>query len=202
MKVYDTHGNLLISSGGGGEGGGSKIIDADGDTWVDVEKNADEDKIRMGVKGVETFLLHDDGILDLVKQSSARAYRHAAQSINPNGWRKLDYDVENYDIQDEFDITTNHRFVTKNIGTYLIIAQAYLLSLSAGDFLTSGIFVNGGVRAHSKIWMHLGGTGYVTAIDLARLTTSDYVEGYIYHTHSAALSTSSPFCFIAIHKLA
>ncbi len=39
-----------------GGGGGSKIEDADGDTKVDVEESADEDKVRIDVAGVERYV--------------------------------------------------------------------------------------------------------------------------------------------------
>ncbi|MCH8814284.1 MAG: hypothetical protein IH957_04180 [Chloroflexi bacterium] len=38
-------------------GGGSKIEDADGDTKVDVEESADEDRVRMNVAATERFVL-------------------------------------------------------------------------------------------------------------------------------------------------
>ena len=76
-----TSGLVLTAQGTGadpvyaaGGGGGSKIQDADGNTSWDVEQTANEDKVHGKVKGVEAFLLQDDGILDLAQQSRARAY--------------------------------------------------------------------------------------------------------------------------------
>jgi len=82
---------------------GDEIKDADNDTKIQVEESADEDKIRIDVAGVEAFLLQDSGILDLAKQSSARAYLANDQATYNGGYRPVMLDTENWDIQNEFD---------------------------------------------------------------------------------------------------
>jgi len=98
-----------------------KLADADGDTWIDVEKNADEDKIRMAVAGAEAFLLDNAGILTLAKQSAARAY------FTGNKYQVLDrtrvkvrLNTESYDLQNEFDSTDKTGTATATTANHLI----------------------------------------------------------------------------------
>ncbi|GAI04661.1 unnamed protein product, partial [marine sediment metagenome] len=83
---------------------GTKIIDADGDTSVDVEQAADEDIIRGKVAGVEALHISAVGIQTLAKQSRARAYLIATdQSIPTGDYVKVRLNGESYDNQNEFD---------------------------------------------------------------------------------------------------
>ncbi len=52
-----TNVGTTVSLEGAGGGGGTSIVDADGDTKVDVEEGADDDIVRMDVFGTERFLL-------------------------------------------------------------------------------------------------------------------------------------------------
>jgi hypothetical protein len=80
------------------------IKDADNDTKIQVEESADEDKIRMDVKGVEAFHLDDTGILTLGKQSAARAYLSGGdQKIPHQIWTQTKLNAENFDVQNEFN---------------------------------------------------------------------------------------------------
>jgi len=81
------------------------IKDADGDTKIQVEESADEDKIRMDVKGVEVFLLSDVGILTLAKQSSAKG-RATGDQVIPTATVYgpiFMLDTEDIDTQGGFD---------------------------------------------------------------------------------------------------
>lgn len=52
-----------IAQGGGGSGFSDKIEDADGDTHVKVETNADEDYIRMTTAGTEVMSIDNTGVI-------------------------------------------------------------------------------------------------------------------------------------------
>ena len=103
------------------DAGGSKIQDADGDTLIDTEETSDKDEVQGKVAGVEFFRGHADGIITLAKQSAARAYLSgSSQTIPKNVWTKIELNNESYDIQSEFDTTTNHRFTATRAGCYLV----------------------------------------------------------------------------------
>lgn len=85
------------------EGFQTAIKDDDADTKVDVEESADEDKIRMDVKGVEALLLSDAGILTLAKQSACRVTLSGDQVIPTATYVWVRWNSEIYDVQNEFD---------------------------------------------------------------------------------------------------
>jgi len=98
-----------------------KLADADGDTWIDVEKNTDEDKIRMAVAGVEAFHLDNLGILTLAKQSAARAYFTGDKyQIKDRTRVKVRLNTEDYDLQGEFDPTDKDGTATATTANHLI----------------------------------------------------------------------------------
>jgi len=181
-----------------------KLLDADNDTGFEVEQSADEDKIRGKVAGVEVFLLDADGVLTLAKQSSAKAYRSTDQTgVVTSTWTKILYNAEDYDIQSEFDITTNNRYDVAVAGIYLVLAQVQMENLGQDDFLTSSIYVNGDIASLSKLWMAGAGTGYTTAILLKSLSASDYIEGYCYHNYGSdrTIKGGIGYTFMVVHKI-
>ena len=180
---------------------GPRIQDADNDTFVTCEKTADEDTIRMDVSGTESFILNSTGIFSVPQQSSARAYRNAAQTASNGGWTRIMYDTENWDTQNEY--ATASYTPTVN-GTYLIIAQVQIENLDDQDFLTSAIYVDGAIVALDKLWVSGSGTGYATAITLMRLNKLQTIDGYCYLHHPAGnlpIKTGSSFTYIVIYKL-
>lgn len=83
-----------------------EIQDADGDTGWEAEQSADEDILRGKVAGVEAVHVSAIGVQTLVKQSNARGWpTNDVQMIPSGAWTKVVLDSEDYDIQDELDIT-------------------------------------------------------------------------------------------------
>jgi len=169
------------SSGGGG--GGSKIQDADADTSWDVEQAADEDKIHGKVAGVEAFLLDNDGILTLAKQSGCRVHLSAGQSIPSDIWTVAALDTVDFDIQSEFN-TTTHRFVPKSAGLYFAVGMfAYQDTEVIADKLWSVSIKKNAVyiitsHAHSAVNQFL----YSSCAEVIQLAVGDYLELRLYHT--------------------
>lgn len=181
-----------------------KLHDADVDTKVDVEESADEDKIRMDVKGVEAFLLDDAGILTLAKQSRCRAYLGtAAQTIATNTTTKVTLNTEDFDENGEFDSTTNYRFTATKAGYYFIVGQvAYELPADAAWYQVA--IMKNGIR----VCMYIGHASHVgwivlNAADLEYLAIGDYLELYTFHTTGASrdIYIGHDMTFMAIHKL-
>jgi hypothetical protein len=188
-----------------GGGGGTKIQDTDADTKVDVEESADEDKIRMAVKGVEAFLLNDAGVLTLAKQSGCRAYQSPNQTIPAATPTKVNLNLETYDTQSEYNVGT-YKFVAKTAGLYLVVHQGALFKtggLADGTLVAAYIKQNGVYVGEADLV--LGGaispTWQCTAI--LQLAVNDYLEAFIYHNDTVGtVQTYSPYDVLFVAKIA
>ncbi|MBW2673606.1 MAG: hypothetical protein JRD89_09370 [Deltaproteobacteria bacterium] len=182
----------------------TKILDADHDTGFEVEKTADEDKIRGKVKGVEAFHLSDVGILTLAKQSSARAWLDGDQTgIADSTWTKINLNAKTHDIQGEFDIA-NHKFTAAEAGKYLAIAViAYKQPTVDQAVYYCSIYKNG-VHYSSTLWSPSGTVQISTLnMDIISLAEGDYLELYAYHKAGVnqtarGLETST---FLSVQKI-
>jgi len=119
------------SSGGGG--GGTKIQDADADTSWDVEQTADEDKVHGKVAGVEGFLMHEDGIIDLPKQSGCSVALQSAQPITNVNWTLVLLSSIAFDTQGEFTTAPSCYFTPKKAGYYLMLGVVNWYNNATGD---------------------------------------------------------------------
>ncbi len=189
----------------GGGGGGTTIQDADGDTKIQVEESADEDKIRMDVHGVEAFLMHDDGILTLAKQSAALGYRATSdQTITKNTWTKVQLNAESYDIQGEFDPTTNYRFTAKKAGLYLVIGKIYYGSFEGGKTAYIKVKKSGADLLMNILQAYIGSYVHWQVSGVASLAANDYLELFTYHncTVNKDLCIGEASTFLSVCKLA
>jgi len=162
--------------GSPGGDGGSKIQDADGDTSWDVEQSADEDKVHGKVKGVEAFLLEDDGILTLAKQSSVYVTADAtAQTIPTTTETTIEFNTEVTDVQDEFN-TATYTFTAKKAGKYFIAAKI------TWNFLPNGIYayvaIKKGATYLASYWMCPGADSRISGIafGVVALAANDQVK--------------------------
>jgi len=189
------------SSGGGG--GGSKIQDADGDTYLWVEKTADEDKIHGVVKGVEALLLDDAGVLTLAKQSSAKGYRNRGQSIPNATWTTVQHNAEDYDIQNNFNLT-NHRFEVTVSGVYLLISANTIIGMPADSILITRIRVNGNDAGSGRFALPIADNGMANALTVKYLSAGQYIESQIWHNCGTTknIEGTSRGDYLIVHKLA
>ncbi|MBA7697921.1 hypothetical protein ES703_106593 [subsurface metagenome] len=183
---------------------GTKIIDADADTKVDVEEAADEDKVRMDVGGVEAFYLSDVGILTLAKQSRCKAYRaDTRQTITTSTFTKVEFNAETYDNQNEFDSTTNYRFTALEAGYYYIAVSSSFVDALDGKRYHSVIYKNG--AAHAYCTCHASHTGslVVNSTMCCYLDAGDFIEGWVWHNSAVDIDInySEAETFICVHKL-
>jgi hypothetical protein len=168
---------------------GPKIQDADADTSWDVEQSADEDKVHGKVKGVEAFLLDDAGVLTLAKQSACRAYRAtSAQNIPKTTWTKVQLNAEDFDIQGEFDSTTNYRFTAKTAGIYVGGAAAVISIAADGALLGISIYKNGQAATDNYTTPGATGDAGVGTPFAIQLAVNDYLEMYVYQGSSGSLN--------------
>lgn len=204
-KWYIYNGTSWVWLGGGSGGGGTKIQDADADTKVDTEESADEDKIHMDVKGIKAFLLHDDGILTLAKQSACRAYLSGGdQSIPSATWTKVTLNAESFDIQGEFDPTTNNRFTAKKAGIYLVSALLNLLSPVDQQWIIADVRKNGSSTGQAVMPASGIKAVAVSLSNILSLAANDYLELWAYQDAGSAknVNTGEMNTFMAVYKLA
>ena len=166
------------------------VQDTDGDTKVEVEQSTDEDKIRMTVKGVEVFLLHDDGIIDLAKQSAFHSYLpEPDQTLSHNTWTQIELGAKAYDNQEEFN-TGTYRFTAKKTGTYLFLGKISFVANATGQR---------GIRFRYNNSVNY--TQYFTALSsgpsifyfsiFLRLTANDFVDLYGFQDSGGELDIDS-----------
>lgn len=182
----------------------SFIKDADGDSYETIEKTADCDTLELYLKNILTRKFHDDGILDLPKQSACRARLTSAQTIPNTTWTKLTFGTEDYDVQNEFDPTTTHRFTVKKAGKYAIAINGYIDALGDGDTLAIIIEKNGAyVGGYTRIVVGTATTGVVASLDILSLAANDYIEMFIYHSFGANRDAAAHIYanYMSIHKL-
>lgn len=186
---------------------GPKIQDADGDTYLWVEKTADEDKIHGVVKGVETFLIDAAGVLTMVKQSCLKVYRNGDQTITTGTTTTIDFNATEFDVQDEFDIITDHRFTAKTAGKYLIALMIGIASTGANHrfaiFIQKNAYGAGGRTAEVQFqsaWDTYLGLPVLQFLDLA---IGDWVEIRLWHDKGSDLTVRgyNHLTYLAITKL-
>lgn len=159
----------------------TKLIDADGDTKVDVEESADEDMVRMDVKGVEAFVIHDDGILDLPKQSAVRAGSLYIQIIPSGNWTLIEFNNTTFDIQSEFDVI-NYKFVATRAGIYFLTAFIYF---AAGEVVADkawGVRLFRGAAALKTAWLHSSHAApiAISVSDIFQLAAGNEITAKVY----------------------
>lgn len=179
----------------GGEAGGADRSMGNTDNYAFALKTNDNDAIKM----------HENGIVDLPKQSRVRAWLSSTQSIPNNTWTIMVCQTENYDEQSEYNTSTG-RFQPKEDGYYLLAGKSHYSPTFNGQRhqiweknATSGL--NG---------THLGLTGdYAsgakggTVITIEYLLSTDYVEFFVHQDSGSARSlyNTRHENYICIHKL-
>lgn len=163
----------------------TRIHDADSDTQIHVEKSANEDKIRMDVKGVEAFLLNDAGVLTFAKQSGCHAYLNAASQTIPNSTpTKINLDTAYWDIQSEFD-AANKRIVVKTAGLYFIYGSTRWSTPVADKTYDVRILKNGALIALGQMQIPYASYQSVSVVSIAFLSANDYLELWTQQTSGA-----------------
>lgn len=184
-----------------------KIQDADGDTKIQVEESADEDIVRMDVKGVESFVLDDAGVLTMVKQSCLKVYRGADQAVGTGAWHQIEFDAVEFDIQDEYDEAVDYQFTAKTEGNYLIscvigvfrpgVGKRFAILITTGGTGAAARIAE--IQMHSSVDFAIG----VPSLQFAHLGIGDHIEIYFYHDKGVdvAVRGGAHLTYLAIAKL-
>jgi len=181
-----------------------KIHDDDEDTIVSTEESEDEDHVRMDVAGVEAFDLDSDGILTLDKNSGARAYPGGTTvDISTATLTKIELATETYDIQGEFDSSTNYRFTATVAGYYLAIGALRYHQMIDEKSYTIRLYVNGSLVSIGDLVAANGGGQGVYISDIVYLAVNDYVELYTWHNAGVTRSMrkESYYTYLSIAKI-
>lgn len=183
--------------------GGTKIMDADGDTKVDTEESADEDQVRMDVKGVEAFHLHNSGILDLAKQSRCGATLSSSQTIGTSSFTKASLATEEYDEQNELDSTTLYRFTATEPGTYMTIGKLGWENITADKAYYIAIWKNGAQYKRQELHSsHVGWIGNIVVANI-ELAANDYLEMWVWQNSGVnrTLYAGKDYTYLEIIKM-
>jgi len=181
------------------------IQDTDADTFLNTEETADADTLVGKVAGVEAFRIHNNGIVDLPKQSAVVMYAATSQTIPTGSFTKITLDTVAFDVQGEAD-TTNSRITFTKDGKYLVIGQVrHSLSTTVTDQIIAAVYKNG-ADVTPCIWNVISAeTIYPTpnAAGLIDVVAGDYIELYTYQYTGADQATqASARTFLAAVKVA
>ncbi|MBI5178811.1 MAG: hypothetical protein HZA04_06085 [Nitrospinae bacterium] len=124
---------------------------------------------------------------------SFSAYLSTDQSIPANAFTKIQFNVENWDNNNNYDNAANFRFTPTVPGKYLFVISAMYISMTVGDGTELYIFKNGGVAKR----VYAGASKDNCVIACVCILTSngatDYFEGYAYQSNAAAKTVQGYF---------
>jgi len=134
--------------------------------------------------------------------SSARAYLSGDQNINNTTWTKVAFNVENWDLANEYDNTTNYRFTATNAGKY-ILSTNVAVAAATTSYVWTAVRVNGSEARLGPKGGPLGGkltSNMSTILDLA---ANDYVEVWAFIASDGAevIESGSSLTYLEIAKL-
>jgi len=150
------------------------IKDADSDTYLDVEETSDADTIVGKVKGVEAFRIHNNGIVDLPKQSKLKAYLNSNITISDSTDTVVKFDNIVTDTQNEYDSSTGKFTATKH-GFYFVSLRFTYYPSSSG-IIEAKIHKNGVSECLTKQTNHNTDYEVVEASTWVELNDGDYLE--------------------------
>ena len=111
----------------------------------------------------------------------ARAFLNTSYSTRDDEWIKVDFDVLDYDLSNDFNIITD-QFICPASGYYLISGKVTFSSMLDGETINVVAFCEGVREAESMA--NASHTGRLSAgfTDIVFLNAGDYVEFGAYHT--------------------
>ena len=139
--------------------------------------------------------------------SRCSVWRNATQSVPNTEWTKILLNTEDYDIDGEFDNSSDYRFQPNVTGYYHVSVSANTASLNAGKIMYVAVHKNGSVWKEEVLVNGTAGvfTGITgVACDMYLLTT-DFIELWVYHNHGANLNVGTGavrFTYMDVHRFA
>ena len=134
--------------------------------------------------------------------SKARATK-STQTISNTTFTKIAFNAETYDVDSEFDSTTNNRFVATTTGYYLVVGNILWNSSVDQSAHLMRIYRNGSSVSSSNI-KSSGTSSFTQRIsDVVYLTATQYIELFVYQNTGGDVNISGDTTenFITIHRL-
>jgi C1q domain len=142
---------------------------------------------------VKTTNIQDAAVTSPKLQSTImfRAYSTTAQNSGNAAFAKTSFQLEEYDIGNNFDSVTNFRFVAPQNGYYHFYAKAG--TTSAGSRFLVSLFKNGSEHSRGSDVSTAAFTGAgVNVSAVIKLNTTDYVEVFTFGNAALALDSIQP----------
>jgi len=144
------------------------------------------------------------GIVGLPRQSGCMVYLSTNQSISSGSITKVNFDAVVFDIQNEFDETTNYRFTATEEGQYLIMAKYTYRDVVDGTEYFIKIYKNSS-EVYNEPFV-AGPFNYINPIlaTVIELAAGDYIEFYAYQDSgsTATLMAGQKVTWASIVKIA
>jgi hypothetical protein len=113
-----------------------------------------------------------------------RASKNSVQSISTSTWTKIQFNVEDWDTNSNYDNATNYRF-TPTVAGYYQVDVAIEFNNVTGNYIAA-IYKNGSVYIFTAFYAGSTIGSHPTAHGLVYMNgTTDYIEGYAYTTTSS-----------------
>jgi hypothetical protein len=125
--------------------------------------------------------------------SGFRAYRNTNQTISTNTTTTMQIDTEAYDINNEYDNTTNYRFTPTIAGKYYFYVSCRIDALADGNRTVSNVVKNGSVVAQGQNYASTTPQSCSAncSIILDMNGTTDYVESAVFHDYGSNRNLSA-----------
>lgn len=157
-----------------------------------------QDIARFQDNGTNALQIVNGGIVNMPLQSAARAYRNtSAQALSGN--TKVQFNAESYDVQSEFDSSTNYVFTATADGVYLITTTLNITSPASAPVVA--IYVDAGAVASYTAPDTTSAVSH-TLSTIQQLTAAQTISVYANAGASGNVANGSGTSFVAIHKVA
>lgn len=142
-----------------------------------------QDIVNLKDNSSTVFAVANGGVWTSAMQSGSRVYRDtSAQVVAHNTETKIQFNAETYDIQSEFDSSTNYRFTATATGKYLITATLELSGITAAGTSVLRIKDNGTIVSQMTSANATTTTRSITITDVLSVTAAHYLEIYLLQT--------------------
>lgn len=176
----------------------SYLIGVRGDT-------ADSFVIYDVVANVERFRISSGGIQTVGSQSGARAYRNTSgQAISANTVTKVQFNAEDYDVQSEFDSSTNYNFTATATGKYLVSSNVFVNTATANDVVQIYIYRNGSEHSTAAYVIPASGGINMQIVDILNLSASDVIDIRVKdasNTMNVVQGSAPNISWLSVHKV-
>lgn len=162
--------------------------------WNNLQDSIEALEVKVGADNSTVTTSHDYKLAELaarintIGKIKARAYRNAAQDIDP-GPTKILIDTISFDTESVIDIA-NSRIIPNLPGYYVVMGSVGASDVPDGRLVNAMIYKNGVWASYGTI-DHQGGAGRSSSSvsDLIYMNgTTDYLELFAHNSHSSALA--------------